>query len=177
MLRVFQIVHTLLPVSHGCGLFNSLTCAILTPRRQQEVGQSPPPFHPLPELPPLRTDHAQLSTQRPQTGPEAAAGSSHGRPRDRSPSPRPGCNHPPTDGPGLPAGRGARLSPHSPATTYTDRLSHAGPQDGQCCAHCRGQCGCSVRSVVLRKTISVETNTNYGFCFHSLHRLHRLDMY
>lgn len=129
--------------------FNRLTCAILTPRRQQEVGQSPSSFYSLPNLPPLRPASAQHSSQRPQTGPESAAGCSHGGPGNRDPSAHSGCNHPSPDRTGLPTGRGACLSPHPPATAHTSWLSHAGLQDRECCAHCWDQSRSSDRLVLL----------------------------
>ena len=113
------------------------------------MGQSSPSFHPLPDLLPLRAASDRHPPQGPQTGPESAARSSHGRPRNGGPSAHTGCDNPPWDWTGLPTWRGACLPHHPSASAHTDRLSHAGTQDGERCAHSRGQFGSSDRSVQL----------------------------
>lgn len=100
-------------------------------RRQQEVGRSPHSFRSLSDLPTLSSATGRHSTQRPQTGSEAAAGGSHGGPRHRRPGAYPSRNHPPTDGPGVPTGGNASLPHHRFATAHPDRLPHAGLSDGQ----------------------------------------------
>lgn len=139
-----------------------LNCAICTPRRQQEVGQSTPSFHSLPNIPPLRPASVQHSHQRPQTGPETAPGCPDGRPRHWGSSAHLGCHHPPQVWTSVPTGRGACLSPHTPSTAHSDWLSHAGSQDRQHCAHCWGQCRSSYRLVQL---VPLECNLCCSHCF------------
>ncbi len=141
-------------------LFNSLTCVVFTLRRQQEVGQSLPSFHSFSNLPPLGPTSAQHAPQRPQAGPEAAAGGSHGRPRHRGSSAHSGCNYPPSDRSGLSTGRGACLSHNPPATAHTNWLSHVRLQDGQCCAHCWRQSRSSDRWV-LRVRVQHDLSRGY----------------
>lgn len=130
-----------------------LNLIVLILRRQQEVGQSPTSFHSLPILPPLGPASAQHPAQRSQTGPETAAGCSHGRPRHRDPSACSGCNYPSTDRTGLPTGRATCLSPYPLTTAHTDHLSYAGLQDGQCGSNCGGQSRSSNRLVLMVKPV------------------------
>lgn len=133
--------------------FEKHLCATLYRRWQQEVGQSFASFHSLPNLLPIRPASAQHSTQRPGTRTETAAGSSYGRSRHRCSSPYSGCNHPPPDWTTLPTGRSTYLPHHPPSTAHTDWLSHAGSQDGKCCAHCWCWFRCSNRWVLMVNSV------------------------
>lgn len=135
--------------------FNSVTYAIFTPRRQQEVGQSLAFFHTIPNILPHWPASDQHSDQRPQTGPEVALGCTHGRPRHWGPSTYSGCHHPPPDWTTLPIGRDACLPSHPLAAAYTDWLPHAGSQDREDRSHCWGQSRSCNRSVLL---VSLQCN-------------------